>query len=130
MASIFSRIIKGEIPCYKIGENENNFAFLDISPVNKGHVLVVPKLEVDYIYDLPENALMDLHAYCREIAIAMKKAIPCNRIGITIIGLEVPHAHVHLIPINTMSDMDFTRDKLAVDKEEMLSIAASIRQYL
>ena len=130
MASIFSKIINGEIPCYKIGENEHNFAFLDISPVNKGHVLVVPKQEVDYIYDLPEEALMQLHAYCREVAIAMKKAIPCNRIGITVIGLEVPHAHVHLIPINTMADMDFSREKLSLEKEEMMAIATAIREHL
>ena len=130
MASIFSKIINGEIPSYKIGENEHNFAFLDISPVNKGHVLVVPKKEVDYIYDLPEDLLMNLHSYCRKVAMAMKKAIPCNRIGITVIGLEVPHAHVHLIPINTMSDMDFTKEKLSLEKEEMMSIAASIREHL
>jgi histidine triad (HIT) family protein len=130
MASIFSRIIAGEIPCYKVAEDDNCFAFLDISPVSKGHTLVVPKLEVDRMYDLPEGTYNDLHTFARRVALAMRATFDCNRIGSTVIGLEVPHVHIHLIPITVMADMDFSRPKLQLSPDEMSQIAASIAANL
>lgn len=130
MASIFSKIIAGEIPCYKVAENDHFFAFLDIFPLKKGHVLVVPKKEVDYIFDLDNETYQGLMAFSKKIAEALKKAIPCSRIGVTVIGLEVPHAHVHLIPINTESDMNFRNEKLKLSKEEFEEIALKIQQNL
>lgn len=126
MASIFSRIIAGEIPCYKVAEDENYFAFLDISPVAKGHTLVVPKKEVDYIFDLDEDTYNGLMAFARRVARAMQEVIECNRVGVAVMGLEVPHAHVHLIPITRESDMNFFREKLSLPAEEMAAIAAKI----
>jgi histidine triad (HIT) family protein len=126
MPSIFSRIIAAEIPCYKIAEDEKYFAFLDINPLQKGHVLVVPKQETDYIFDLDEELLAGMMLFAQKIAKAIKKVIPCNRVGLTVIGLEVPHAHIHLIPISRMMDMEFSRSKLELSKEEFVSIAASI----
>lgn len=130
MASIFSRIIAGEIPCYKVAEDDNCFAFLDISPVSKGHTLVVPKLEVDRMYDLPEDVYTTLHLFARNVALAMRRTFDCNRIGSTVIGLEVPHVHIHLIPITLMSDMDFSGPKLELSPREMSAIAASIAANL
>lgn len=130
MPSIFTRIISGEIPCHKIAENERYFAFLDIMPLAPGHVLVVPKQEVDYIFDLEDDLLGGILPFAKHIAVAMEKAIPCERIGISVIGLEVPHAHVHLLPLRTMDDINFSRPKLKMTNEELASIAASIRQYL
>ncbi|MES2566043.1 MAG: HIT family protein [Bacteroidota bacterium] len=130
MPSIFSRIISGEIPSYKIAENENFLAFLDISPLKKGHVLVVPKKEVDYVFDLDNDLYIGLMSFTKEIAIAIKKSIPCNRIGVCVIGLEVPHAHIHLIPINTESDMNFRNEKLKLSNEEFETIASTIRTSL
>lgn len=130
MNSIFSKIIAGDIPCYKIAENENYFAFLDISPLKKGHVLVVPKIEVDYIFDLEDELYLGLMKFAKNIAVAIKKAVPCNRIGIAVIGLEVPHAHVHLIPINTDNDMNFSNSKLKLSPEEFSEIAKTISSYL
>lgn len=130
MPSIFSRIISGEIPCHKIAEDERYFAFLDIMPLTPGHVLVVPRQEVDYIFDLKEDLLSGILPFARSIALAMEKAIPCERIGISVIGLEVPHAHVHLLPLRTMDDINFSRPKLKMSNEELSAIAASIRQYL
>lgn len=130
MASIFSKIIAGEIPCYKIAENEQYLAFLDVFPLKKGHVLVVPKKEVDYIFDLDDQTYLGLMAFSKQVAVAVKKAIPCNRIAVTILGLEVPHAHVHLIPMNTMNDVNFSNEKLKLSGEEFEEIAAKIKQYI
>jgi histidine triad (HIT) family protein len=130
MASIFSKIISGEIPSYKITEDDDFFAFLDIMPVAKGHVLVVPKKEIDYIFDLDSNLLKGILPFSKRIAEAMKKAIPCKRIGISVIGLEVPHAHVHLIPMNTMDDINFSKGKLKISDHELATIAENIRKNL
>ena len=131
MATIFSKIINGEIPSYKIVEDDNFFAFLDIHPLVKGHTLVVPKKEIDYIFDLEDNSLANLMIFSKKIARAIDEAIPCQRVGITVIGLEVPHAHVHLIPlINGMSDMNFSQPKLKLNKEEFEQTAAAIRAAL
>lgn len=128
--TIFSKIINGDIPCYKIAENEDCFAFLDINPMVKGHVLVVPKREVDYLFDLPDNELADLQLFAKKIASAQKKAIPCLRIGQAVLGLEVPHAHIHLIPMQSEKDMLFSNPKLKLSEEEFLQIAASIRAQI
>lgn len=130
MASIFTKIIAGEIPCYKVAENDHFIAFLDIFPLKKGHTLIVPKKEVDYIFDLDSETYAGLMDFARQVALALKKAIPCNRIGVTVIGLEVPHAHVHLIPINTENDMNFANTKLKLGKEEFEQIAEEIRNNL
>ena len=126
MASVFSKIINGEIPCYKIAESESYFAFLDINPLQQGHALVIPKVEVDYIFDLNDDILMGLSLFAKRVGKAIEKVIPCDRIGLTVIGLEVPHAHIHLIPINKISDMDFSRPKLELTKEEFENIAGTI----
>lgn len=126
MASIFTKIIQGSIPSYKIAENDDFFAFLDINPVQKGHTLVVPKIEVDYIYDLDDQTLANLFLFSKAIAKAIESCIPCNRIGITVMGLEVPHAHVHLIPINSLKDMSFESAKLKFTNEEFENIAQQI----
>ncbi|KAA6332256.1 HIT family protein [termite gut metagenome] len=130
MATIFSRIIAGEIPCYKIDEDDTCFAFLDINPLVKGHVLVVPKQETDYMYDLNDSDLAAIHIFAKRVARAIEKAIPCKRIGVSVIGLEVPHTHIHLIPINTESDMLFSNPKLKLSEEEFTSIAGKIRTAL
>lgn len=130
MASIFSRIVAGEIPCYKIAEDERYFAFLDISPLTKGHTLVIPKQEVDYLFDLADEDLAGLHLFAKRVAEAMKASLPCKRIGMAVIGLEVPHAHIHLIPIQKESDVLFSNPKLKLDPTEMEAIAASIRLAL
>lgn len=130
MATIFTKIIQGEIPSYKIAENELFFAFLDIFPQAKGHTLVVPKQEVDKLFDLDKESYQELLLFSREIALAIAKAIPCNRVGMSVIGLEVPHAHVHLIPINTIGDMDISRKKLHFSKAEFEETAAAIRKAL
>ncbi|MBK6838034.1 MAG: HIT family protein [Bacteroidetes bacterium] len=127
MASIFSRIISGEIPCYKIAEDDRFFAFLDISPLAKGHTLVVPKAEVDYIFDIEDEHHKDLWNFAKKVAQALKKAVPCKRIGIAVIGLEVPHAHIHLIPMNKVSDMNFASPKLSFPASEMEETAQKIR---
>lgn len=124
--TIFSKIINGDIPCYKIAENEDCFAFLDINPMVKGHVLVVPKREVDYLFDLPDNELADLQLFAKKIASAQKRAIPCLRIGQAVLGLEVPHAHIHLIPMQSEKDMLFSNPKLQLSDEEFKQIAATI----
>ncbi len=130
MASLFSKIISGEIPCYKILENKNFIAFLDINPIAKGHVLVVPKKEVDDMFDLDLETFSELHLFSKIIAHAIKIAIPCNRIGTCVIGLEVPHAHIHLVPINTSHDMNFKNPTLSLSKEEMNEIADRIKTHL
>lgn len=124
--TIFSKIIKGEIPCYKVAEDDRFIAFLDISPVAKGHTLVVPKIEVDYLYDLDDDTLAALWLFSKKVAKAIEKVVPCNRIGVSVIGLEVPHAHVHLIPINTLADMDFTRERVKIAPDEFVGLAAQI----
>ena len=126
MASIFSRIVAGEIPCYKVAEDEKYFAFLDISPVAKGHTLVIPKHEVDYIFDLDDEEYAGLTAFAKKVSAAMKKVMPCKRIGVAVLGLEVPHTHIHLVPINKESDMNFFKEKLSLPAEEMAEIAAKI----
>lgn len=130
MSSIFSKIVSGEIPSYKIAENENYLAFLDVFPLKKGHVLVIPKKEVDYIFDLDDKSYIGLMSFSKSVASAIKKAIPCNRIAMSVIGLEVPHAHVHLIPMNTMNDVNFSNEKLKLSKEEFEEIASKIKQYI
>ena len=128
--TIFSKIIAGEIPCYKIAENEDFFAFLDINPLAQGHTLVVPKMEVDYLLDLDDKTLADMILFAKKVGIAIEKAIPCNRIGLTVIGLEVPHAHIHLIPINSEADMNFRNPKLQLSADEMIEIAQRISSKL
>ncbi len=130
MPTIFTRIINGEIPCYKIAENRDFFAFLDINPLKPGHTLVIPKREVDYIFDVDEATLSLMLPFCKKVAEAMKKAIPCNRIGVTVIGLEVPHAHIHLIPISSMNDLNFANAKLKLSEETMAQTAAAIRSFI
>ena len=126
MASIFSRIVAGEIPCYKVAENENYFAFLDINPMVKGHTLVIPKREVDYIFDLEDEELAGLHLFAKQVAKALKAAFPCQRIGMAVLGMEVPHAHIHLVPLNSEQDLDFRKEKLTLTKEEFAAVAESI----
>ena len=126
MSSIFSKIISGEIPSYKIAENEKFFAFLDIMPLVVGHTLVVPKKEIDYIFDLPENLLAEMMLFSKYVAKKIEKSIECDRIGVSVIGLEVPHAHIHLIPINSIADMDFSKEKLKLSHEEFIKVAALI----
>lgn len=130
MSSVFTKIINGEIPSFKIGETENCFAFLDSSPLTKGHTLVIPKQEIDYIYDLDDALLTELHLYAKQVALAIQQAMPCLRIGVAVMGLEVPHAHIHLIPMNTMDDMNFSHPKLKLDEEEMKSIQTKIVNFL
>lgn len=130
MSSIFSKIVAGEIPAYKVAENDEFLAFLDIFPLVKGHTLVIPKKEVDYLFDLEDNTYMGLMSFAKKVAIGIKKTIPCNRISMQVIGLEVPHAHIHLIPINAMSDCNFSNPKLKLSKEEFESIAESIRKNI
>ena len=126
MATIFSRIIKGEIPCYKIAENDKFFAFLDINPVSKGHTLVVPKKEVDYIFTLGDEELGEMMVFAKKVSSAIEKAMPCKRIGVAVIGFEVPHAHIHLIPIVEEGDMDFKKEHLHLTNEEFLDIQKRI----
>lgn len=127
MPTLFSRIVAGEIPCYKVAENEEFLAFLDIMPLRKGHVLVIPKVEVDYIFDLEDELLGRMMIFSKEVAKKIKQAFPCKKIGVTVIGLEVPHAHIHLVPINTLNDMNFAQEKLSLTSEELSQIADSIR---
>ena len=130
MASIFTKIINGEIPCYKIAEDENHFAFLDISPLTEGHTLVVPKKETDYIFDLEDNALANLHLFAKKVANALKDSVTCKRVGVAVIGLEVPHAHIHLIPFNSMQEMNFSNPKRKFSREEFEEIAARIKMKI
>lgn len=126
MSTLFSKIIHGEIPCYKIAEDKNFLAFLDINPLVKGHVLVVPKLEVDYIFDLEDDILAEMILFSKLVAVKIKKAFPCKKVGVSVVGLEVPHAHIHLIPINSINDMNFSNIKLNIDKSELEEIANKI----
>lgn len=129
MASIFSKIVSGEIPCHKIAETEDYLAFLDVFPCAVGHTLVIPKKEIDYIFDLDDDLFLGLMAFAKQIAPALKKAIPCKRVGVAVIGLEVPHAHVHLIPMNSMADMNFN-SKIKLTEKELTETAEKIRAEL
>lgn len=129
MATIFDKIISGEIPCHKVAEDERFLAFLDVFPVQRGHVLVIPKTATDYIFDLPDVDISDLMVFAKKVAVGLKMAIPCRKVGVAVIGLEVPHAHIHLIPMNQISDMDFSNKK-NMTQEELKDTAALIRSYL
>lgn len=128
--TIFSRIIAGEIPCYKVAEDEKYFAFLDISPLAKGHTLVIPKREVDYIFDLTNEEIAGLQVFAKKVAVAIKKAIPCVKVGQCVLGLEVPHAHIHLVPMQSEADLRFTNPRVELSAEEFEEIAKSIRVQL
>ena len=128
MSSVFFKIVNGDIPCYKVAEDDKFLAFLDVNPLVKGHVLVIPKQEVDYIFDLEDDLLTGLNLFAKKVAIKMKKVLPCERIGVTVIGLEVPHAHIHLIPINSVADMDFSKPKMKFDSSDLENIAKSISE--
>lgn len=130
MPSIFSRIISGDIPAHKVAESENYLAFLDINPLVVGHTLVIPKKEVDYIFDLEDDVLAGLHLFSKKVARGIESVIDCERIGVTVIGLEVPHAHVHLIPMQDMGDMNFANQKLNPSQEELATVAEKIRQVI
>ncbi len=130
MSTIFSKIISGEISAYKIAEDDNYLAFLDIMPLVKGHVLVIPKKEVDYIFDLDDDTLSGLMVFAKKVSKAVNKAIPCTRVGVAVIGLEVPHTHVHLVPLNKMDDINFTRPKLSLSEQEMTEIQENILRHL
>ena len=130
MASIFTKIVNGEIPCHKIAEDDNFLAFLDINPLVKGHTLVIPKKETDYIFDIDDRELGEMMVFAKKVAKAIDKTIPCSRVGIAVLGLEVPHAHIHLVPINGIYDIDFSKPKLKLDQDEFLSIAESITKNI
>ena len=127
--TIFSKIIAGEIPCYKIAEDDRFFAFLDINPVSKGHTLVVPKNETDYIFDLSNDEIGAMMVFAKKVAEGIKKAIPCRKVGMAVLGLEVPHAHIHLIPLKNEGDMDFSKKISDISPEEMAEIASSIAKF-
>ncbi len=127
MSSVFTKIVNGEIPCYKVAENAQFLAFLDITPLRRGHVLVIPKSEVDYIFDLSDDSLGNIFIFSKEVSAKIKKVFPCKKVGITVIGLEVPHAHIHLIPINSLADMNFTQEKLNLSTEEFIDIANQLQ---
>ncbi|MBR1804076.1 MAG: HIT family protein [Muribaculaceae bacterium] len=124
--TIFSKIVAGEIPSYKVAEDENYYAFLDINPVAKGHTLVIPKREVNYLFELEENEYLGLWAFARKVAAALEQAVPCKRIGVAVLGMEVPHCHIHLVPLNTEGDLNFAKEKLTLPAQEMQDIAAAI----
>ena len=128
MARIFSKIIAGEIPSYRIAEDDKHYAFLDINPLAEGHTLVVPKREVDYIFDLSDSEFAELQLFAKRVAEAIRETMPCKRVGVAVIGLEVPHAHIHLVPVNTEADLDFRREKLKPAPERMAEIASSIAE--
>ena len=130
MPSIFTRIVNREIPCYKVAETEDFLAFLDIQPLAKGHTLVIPKQEIDYLFDIEDDLLANLMLFAKKVAIAIKAAIPCERVGVAVVGLEVPHAHVHLTPINSIGDLSFAKARLKFSQEEFQEIAASIAKHL
>jgi len=127
MASIFTKIINGEIPCYKVAEDDHFLAFLDINPLQKGHTLVIPKVEVDKYFDLEDDTLANMSIFAKKVAHSIKTVFPCDRVGVVVIGLEVPHAHMHLIPISSMSDMDFRNPKLQLSKDEMTTISLHLQ---
>lgn len=126
MVSIFTKIVNGEIPCYKVAEDENYLAFLDIFPLAVGHVLVIPKNEVDYLFDLEDDEFSGLLMFSKRVAVALKKAVPCVKVGVAVLGLEVPHAHIHLVPLNSEGDINFAKPKLKLSNDEFLEIASKI----
>lgn len=126
MSSLFTKIIKGEIPCYKIAEDDSFLAFLDINPLMRGHALVIPKVEIDYLFDIDDDLLQNMIIFAKNVASKIKNAIPCDRVGVSVIGLEVPHAHIHLIPISNIGDMNFNNSKLALSSKEMINIQQDI----
>ncbi|MFK7972233.1 MAG: HIT family protein [Bacteroidia bacterium] len=128
MASIFTKIIKGEIPCFKIAETADYFAFLDIRPLKRGHTLVIPKQEVDYLFDLDDATYLGLHVFAREVALAIEQVVPCKRMSTVVVGLEVPHCHIHLIPLDHVSDISFSNTPVAMTEAEMNALAAQIRE--
>lgn len=130
MASIFSKIIAGDIPSYKIAEDDNYYAFLDISPLKKGHTLVIPKQEVDYIFDLDADVLGGLHIFSQKVAKAIKAVVPCARVGVVVLGMEVPHAHIHLVPLDKESDIRFTNERVKMTPEEMKELAQQISEKI
>lgn len=130
MASIFTKIIKGEIPSYKVAENDKFYAFLDISPLQKGHTLVVPKQEIDYFFDIEDDLMKDYICFAKKIAVAIKKAYPCEKVGMTVIGLEVRHSHIHLVPMHKEGDLNFANEKLSFTGEEFKEIASNIAKNL
>lgn len=130
MASIFSKIVEGEIPCHKIHEDDHFLAFLDVFPLVKGHTLIIPKKEIDYFFDIDDKILGDMMVFSKKVAHAIKKTIPCIRIGVTVIGLEVPHAHIHLIPMNNVTEMNFSKEKLSFTSNELSKTALEIRANL
>ncbi len=130
MGSIFTKIINGELPCHKISENNKFIAFLDVFPLVHGHVLVIPKKEIDYIFDIDDNDLAEMMVFAKQVAKAIRLAVPCKRIGVAVIGLEVPHAHIHLVPMNTVDDINFTRPKLKPSQDELAKMAEKIRAKL
>ncbi len=130
MASIFTRIVQGEIPAHRIAETEDYLAFLDITPLKEGHTLVIPKTEVDYLFDLDEERYIGLQLFAKIVAEAIKKAIPCKKVGVAVIGLEVPHAHIHLVPMDTVGDLNFQEEKLKPTQEELAATAALIRKHI
>ena len=126
MASIFTKIIQGEIPCYKVAEDDQFFAFLDIRPLAKGHTLVVPKQEIDYIFDIDDNLIADMMKFSKKLGLAIEKVVPCKRMGMTVLGLEVPHAHIHLVPINSVYDIDFKKPPVDMEQQEFIDLAEQI----
>ena len=130
MSSIFSKIVNGEIPSYKVAEDENYYAFLDIFPLAKGHTLVIPKKEIDYIFSLDDATYQGLWAFAKKVALGIESAVPCERVGVAVLGLDVPHAHIHLLPLNNMEDFDFKKKKLKLEKEEFEEIANAISKAI
>ena len=124
MASLFSKIVSGDIPCHKVAENDKFLAFLDLNPIREGHTLVIPKIEVDYIFDVEDTLLGEMMIFSKSVAKKIKTSFPCNRVGVTVIGLEVPHAHIHLIPIDTLNDMNFSQEKMSPSQEELAHTAS------
>jgi histidine triad (HIT) family protein len=129
MASIFTRIVEGEIPCFKIAEDANFLAFLDVNPLVKGHTLVIPKKEQDYIFDIADDSFIEFQLFAKKVAVQLKKKIACKRIGVAVIGLEVPHAHIHLVPLNQIDDMNFNRKKLTLSSEELAKLAEELKMF-
>lgn len=130
MPGLFARIVSGEVPCYKVAENDRFLAFLDISPLQKGHTLVIPKKEVDYFFDLEDDLLAEMMVFAKGVSAGIKKSFPCKKVGVAVIGLEVPHAHLHLVPINKMADMDFSQPKLSLSAEELTAISETLQKVI
>lgn len=130
MATLFSKIVSGQIPCYKITEDDRFFAFLDINPLTKGHTLVIPKQETNYFFDIDDNALGEMMIFAKRVAVAMEKVVPCKRIGVVVLGLEVPHAHIHLVPLKSESDINFSNERVSLTSEEFKKITEDIRNNL